>query len=150
MEFQAVSGGLITDPAQHLEILVAFCIRKLHCAHVVSRNGKQEGIGKVEVSVGDHVRVIVANAEAQREAVESLGGEHGEIRRPHRMIVVPGLVLDITQKASVHRAHRIGGLFYDGLTYFKSVEGIVGIIYPIRKFEHRIDKAAGVRSATQK
>ena len=79
LELEAMGGGLLADEAQRFQIAVALGVRQVGRAHVVAGHGEQEGVGKQEVGVGDRAQEIVADAEAEVEAVEAVFREHGEV-----------------------------------------------------------------------
>ena len=56
------------------------------------------------------VRIVVADAEVEREAVEAVGREHVEVLDPARLVVEPGLVLDLAAEGAGHRADARRGL----------------------------------------
>ena len=113
LEIEAAQLRLAADELQHLEVGVALLGRQFLGADVVTVEVEQEGIGEVEVDVGDPgvvVRVIVAHPECQREPVEPVRGEHGQVVPPLLPVVVPDLVLFLAAKEPRHRADARGRL----------------------------------------
>ncbi len=114
LELQAARYGLLADEFQHLEIAIAFRLWQLRRPYLVARNGKQERVGEEEVGIGNAPKKVVAETEAQVEAVEALRSQHGEIARPHLAVVVPGFILDIAREEPQQAANCICRSFSDG------------------------------------
>ena len=87
LKLDASRCSLLADEFQHFEIAVSFCIGQLRYPHVVSRNRQKERIGKKEIRIGDILEKIVANPQAQIEAIKPLGRQHREILFPHLTVV---------------------------------------------------------------
>ena len=115
LELQAVADGLLADEAQSFEIAIALGVRQVRGADVVAWHGEEEGVGEQKVGVGDSAQEIVADAEAEVEAVEPVFREHGEVMRPHLAVVKPGLVLDLAGEQALHAAYGVGGRLRAGL-----------------------------------
>src|SRR6185369_629878 len=75
IELEAARNGLFADELQHFQIPVALGIGQLRNAHFITRHGEEEGICEEEIAVGDILKKIVANPEAEIEAVETLRGQ---------------------------------------------------------------------------
>ena len=82
---------------------------RLRGADVVAGHGEEEGVGEQEVGVGDGAQEVVADAEAEVEAVEAVFREHGEVMRPHLAVVEPGLVFDLAGEEALDAADGVGG-----------------------------------------
>ena len=144
LELHAASHGLLADEAQHLEVAVALRIGQLRDADLVSRNVEQERIGEQEVSVGDAADEVVADAEGEVEAVEALGGQHGQIGGPHLAVVVPGLVFHVAGEESGDAADDVGGLLHDGSYDGERGGGIGGVLDAVGKFQEGVHLARGI------
>ncbi len=100
LELQSARDRFLADEAQHLQVVGALRVGELRHAHVESGHGEQEGIGEQEIGVGDVAKEVVADAEAQVEAVEALGREVIQILGPHRAVVEPRLVLGLADEGA--------------------------------------------------
>ena len=109
LELEAVGGGLLADEAQRFEIAVALGVRQVRGADVVAGHGEEERVGEEEIGVGDRAQEVVADAEAEVEAVEAVLREHGEVVRPHLAVVEPGLVFDLAGEKALDAADGVGG-----------------------------------------
>ena len=108
LELHAARHGLLADEAQHLQVAIALGVRQLRHAHVIPGHGKQEWIGKQKVRIGDGGQEVVADAQREIEPVEALRRQHGQVRRPHLAVVVPGLVFDFAGEEARDAADGIG------------------------------------------
>ena len=91
------------------------------------------------------MRVIVAQAERQAEAVEALGGEHGEIGCPHRPVAIPWLIFHVTYETAIHRANPVGGLLYDRRPYVERGERLTRAVHAVGELEQSVNQTALVR-----
>ncbi len=146
LELHAASHRLLADEAEHLEVAIALGIGQLRYPHTVAGNIEQERVGKEKVGVRDAAEKVVADAETQVEAVEALGGQHGEVVRPHFTVVVPGLVFDVAGEETGDASDRIGGAFRNGRGEGERAGGVGSVPDAIRQFEEGIDQSTRVLS----
>src|SRR5437763_16101983 len=88
------------------------------------------------------MRVIVAQAERQAEAVEALGGEHGEIGCPHRPVAIPWLIFHVTYETAIHRANPVGGLVYDRRPYVERGERLTRAVHAVGALMQNVNQTA--------
>ena len=103
LEIEPAARGLAADELEGVEVLLALNLGHAVDPDAVVRQVDEEGIGEVEVDVAQDVvvvRVVVADAEVDREAVEAVGREHVEVLDPARFVVEPGLVLDLAAEGA--------------------------------------------------
>ncbi len=144
LELHAARRGLFADEAQHLQVAIAFGVGQLRHAHVVPGHGEQERIREQEVAVGDAVQEVVADAESEAEAVEALRGQHGEVRRPHLAVVVPGLVLDLAGEQPRDAADGVGRMLGNGRRDGQRGQRVGGVMHAVRQFKKRVRQAPRV------
>ena len=65
LKVDPVGHRLRADEPQHLEVAIAFFVRQIDGAHVVSRHREQERVGKQEIRVAHIVEEVVADAQVQ-------------------------------------------------------------------------------------
>src|SRR5262249_45182549 len=125
---------------------VAFGIRELRDADVVSFDAKEERVGEKKVGVGNLAQEIVTNAKGEMEPVEALGCEIGQITRPHVAILEPRLVFHVAGKQAGDGARTVGGLFSCYGARREDGGRIGQMTYAVSDFEERVDEAASVVS----
>ena len=109
LEFQAVGDGLLANEAQHFEVAVALGLWQIRRADVVAGDGEEERVGEEEVGVGDGAQKIVADAEAELKAAETVFRQHGQVTRPHLAVIEPGFVFDLAGEKALHATDNVGG-----------------------------------------
>ena len=144
LEIDAAGHGLLADELQHFQVAVALGVGELRDAHVVAGDVEQERIGEEKIGVGDAAQEVVADAEAQVEAVEALGGQHREVARPHFAVVVPGLVFDVAGEEAGDAADRVGGALRKCCLDGEGGGRVGGVADAVGKFEEGVDQAARV------
>ena len=144
LELDAAGHGLLADELQHLQVAVALGIGELGDAHVVAGDIEEERVGEQKIGVGHVAQEVVADAEAQVEAVEALGGEHGEVARPHFAVVVPGLVFDVAGEEARDAADGVGGALGKCCRDGECGGGIGGVADAVGEIEERVDQTARV------
>jgi hypothetical protein len=154
LEIDAAFHGGGADELQEVEITRPFNVcqqvrfaakRRSHGdLHVVAGNIQQKRICEVKIRVANLSDEIVANPEAQIEAIKTMGREHGQIIAPCAAIVVPGLVLHFAHEGAQHAANAVGGLLHDGMGKPECRGGIRFVIEPVGQFEQSIGETARI------
>src|SRR5690348_382871 len=103
----------------------------------------------MKIGVRNVGREIVADAECEAEAVEPLGREFSKIRIPKRTIIEPRLVLDVAVEGTRDTADFICRSLNNGLDRSKIFERVLRKANAIGQFEHCINEATNVGTASQ-
>src|SRR5205814_2232203 len=98
----------IADKAEHLQVALSLAIRQFGDTDVIAGYRDEERVGEVKIGVRYLAKEIVGHPKHQAEAIETLRGEHREVRFPQLPIVEPGLVLDFAGDDTSHGPDRIG------------------------------------------
>src|ERR1019366_10387091 len=111
-ELQPPHHALFADVLQHLQVAVAFLVRQLRYAHVITRYFQQKWISKQEVRIRNLADEVIPDTKSQVKAIESLRSQHVEILRPHGAVVIPWQVFNIAAEQPGQASHLVRRLLH--------------------------------------
>src|ERR1017187_30961 len=101
-------------------------------------------VGKVEIVICNSSGKIVFKAVCHRETVETAGDKRVEIVAPEGLVVIPGLIFQLTAEVTADAADLIRGRLFDRLGQMQGNFGIGAKLHTLCQFEQSIDIASWV------
>src|SRR5215469_13890799 len=156
LELQAPRGGLGCNEAQHIEVLRTLggierlgsrqpgtvWGGKLHYTDLgIARHVDKVRVDEMEVVVCYPAWKVILQAKAQREPVEAAAHQTIQISAPEFLVVVPGLIFQLTAEIAAYTARFVRRSFFHCVRQLQRVERIAAVLYSLSQFEQSICKA---------
>ncbi len=114
LEVHAAFDGFFADEAKSIQVALPFRVIDSGNPDVIARDSHEERIREVQVGIAHLAREIVADAEGQAEAIETMRGEHCQVFPPAGFIVEPGFVFHFAHEWPDDAADSVRRLLFDG------------------------------------
>src|ERR1035438_3176558 len=111
---------------------------------LVTGDVEEIGIGKVEIVICNTSGKIVFKAVRHSETIESACDERVEIVSPESLVVIPGLIFQLTAEVTADAADLIRGRLFDRLGQMQGSFGIGAKLHTLCQLEQSVDIAAWV------
>ena len=125
LEIQAARRRLLDDETERLQITLPFAVVQRYGADLAPGNIDQIRVGKMQIIAGDAPREIVAPAEGEAEAIESIRDEVRKVVAPIVAVVEPALILDIADECAVDASDAVSGRSSRGAASVSAATGFV-------------------------
>src|ERR1017187_768565 len=115
----------------------------------ITRDIEEIRVGKVEIVICNSSWEIVFKAVCHRETVETAGDKRVEIVAPEGLVVIPGLIFQLTAEVTADAADLIRGRLFDRLGQMQGNFGIGAKPHTLCQFEQSVDIAPRVDGGDQ-